>query len=136
MNEQISFNDSVTVAKHSFRTDRNNNPAAFTTDIAKEAGLILNEDYTAGEPFPPPSSLVTAKLLKDPIDTTIKVINKIGFRTSAGVARWAYINMPYFVWDCLPTPTKQMVIEDMYHHEGGTELLKLFYRASLIENNE
>ena len=34
-----------------FRTDRNNNPTAFTTSVAAEAGLILGTDYAVGDPF-------------------------------------------------------------------------------------
>lgn len=109
----------------SFRTDRNNNPTAFTTDVAHLGGLVLGVDYEVGDVFPR-GTLHTAKLLKDPIELTIKVINKIGFRTTLKQGRWTYINMPKFVWDGLLDEEKKMVIQDMYHFEGGTELEKLF----------
>lgn len=110
----------------SFRTDRNRNPAAFTVDIAKQAGLILGTDYVAGDPFPPPSTFVTAKLLGDPIQLTIRVIDTIGYYTKAGQARWTYIALPKFVWDSLTPNLKKEVIAFHYQHEGGTEMLGLF----------
>ena len=110
----------------SFRTDRNNNPAAFTVDIAKQAGLIEGTDYVAGDPFPAPSTLVTAKLLGDPVQLTIRVIDAIGYYTKWGQARWEYIAMPKFVWDSLDAPTKKRVIAFHYAHEGGVSLAPLF----------
>ncbi len=109
-----------------FRTDRNNNPAAFTTDIAAAAGLVLGKDYEVGDKFPDPSNLHTAKLLGDPIQLTIRVIDAIGYYTKAGAQRWTYIAMPKFVWDALEPPLKKRVIAFHYQHEGGTALAGLF----------
>ncbi len=108
------------------RTDANNNPAAFTTDIAKQAGLVLNVDYCAGDPFPTPSTLVTAKLLGDPIKTTIRVIDAIGYRTNAGAPRWTYICLPKFVWNAFSYEQKRDVIGYHYLNEAGTEMRHLF----------
>ncbi len=108
------------------RTDANNNPAAFTTDIAKQAGLILNVDYCAGDPFPAPSTLVTAKLLGDPIKTTIRVIDAIGYRTKSGAPRWTYICLPKFVWNSLTPDQKRDVVGYHYQNEGGTDMRGLF----------
>lgn len=33
------------------RTDRNSNPTAMTTDVAKTGGLVLGKDYVQGDPF-------------------------------------------------------------------------------------
>lgn len=116
----------------SFRTDRNNNPAAFTTDIAREAGLVLGTDYEQGDPFVvpvrgmPPITLYTAKLLGDPIALTIHVIDKIGYYTNTGIERWTYIALPKFVWDSLTPELKKAVIGFHYQHEGGIELKGLF----------
>ena len=41
-----------------FRTDRNNNPTAFTTGIAEDALLVKGKDYEVGDAFPPPSLLL------------------------------------------------------------------------------
>src|SRR6185369_3515383 len=98
----------------SFRTDRNNNPAAFTTDIAKEAGLELNVDYCVGNKFPDPSNLYTAKLLGNPLEVTIKVIDKIGYYTKHGQPRWTYIAIPKFVWDMALYATKKKIIQFHY----------------------
>ena len=116
----------------SFRTDRNNNPAAFTTAIAHEAQLIEGVDFAQGEPFTVSGSLTsssqyfTAKLLKDPIETTIKVIDKIGFYTKGGQIRWTYIGIPKWIWDSLTHDVKVQTIGFMYQHEGGTEMKGLF----------
>lgn len=121
-----------------FRTDANNNPTAFTTDIAKEAGLVEGVDYVVGEGFEingsatsGPRTLYTAKLLGDPIALTIRVIDAIGFYTKGGAQRWIYIAMPHFIWhnllpDSISGPGKRDVIGFMYQREGGTEMRNLF----------
>jgi hypothetical protein len=108
------------------RTDDNLNPAAFTTDLAKQAGLVEGVDYVAGTPFPAPSQLVTAKILGDPVQTTIRLIDAVGYYTHAGAERWVYIAIPRFVWDTLTAPQKRDVIGFHYQHEGGTAMRGLF----------
>lgn len=111
----------------SFRTDRHNNPTAFTTDLARQAGLINGIDYVDGEPFEAGGhQYKTAKLLKDPIDTTIRLIDHISFYTIGGNQRWVYIAIPSNLWVTLTKRQKVSVIEFMYHREGGTELQDLF----------
>lgn len=114
------------------RADRNMNPAAFTTEIALSAGLVAGQDFVLGDPFTEhivneaPKTYYTARLLKDPILTTIQVIDAIGFQTKHGGQRWVYINMPKFVWDSLSDHLKAQVVLYMYKHEGGTEMMHLF----------
>jgi hypothetical protein len=108
------------------RTDEHNNPTAFTTDVAKTAGLTLGVDYEVGRPFQDNAKMFTAKILLNPIEVTLRVIDKIGFYNKQGAQRWVYIAMPKFVWDGLPRETKVRVLGFMYQHEGGTELRKLF----------
>lgn len=107
------------------RTDRHNNPTAFTTDVAKTAGLKEGVDYTVGDSFGG-GKYATAKLLGDPIDTTIKVIDKIGFQTQAGKPRWDYIDLEKSQWDSLDYNKKKEVIKRMYQREGGSQLNNLF----------
>jgi hypothetical protein len=110
-----------------FRTDRNRNPAAFTIHVAKEAGLVYGTDYVQGDVFQADGFfLYTAKLLGDPVELTVRVIDKVGFYTQKGAQRWIYIAIPPFVWTALDAATKARVIGFMYHHEGGTEMLGLF----------
>lgn len=45
------------------RTDRHSNPTAFTTDIAKQAGLVEGKDYSVGDAFGDNGQYNTAKLL-------------------------------------------------------------------------
>jgi hypothetical protein len=108
------------------RTDDNNNPAAFTTEIAAQAGLVKGTDYIDGTPFPGPSTLVTAKLLGDPITITIRAIDAIGYYTKLGYPRWVYIALPKFVWDAMTAEQKRDVIGFHYQREGGTAMRRLF----------
>jgi hypothetical protein len=112
-----------------FRTDINRNPTAFTTDIAKEAGLILIVDYVKGNPFTSGgATYYTAHLLGDILALTIQVIDKIGFYTSGigNDVRWSYIAMPWKLWLSLTIRQKEYVIGQMYIVEGGTEMKSLF----------
>lgn len=111
----------------SFRTDRNNNPTAFTTDIATQGGLAFTTDYIEGDSFTVGiETYYTAKLLGDPLQLTIKVIDRIGFYNNIGSMRWSYIGMPPWIWNLLSIEQKIQVIKFMYQHEGGTELMPLF----------
>ena len=109
------------------RTDDNNNPTAFTTGIAMNAGLLLGTDYEVGTPFQ--SSGVTyntAKLLGDPVEITKRVIDKIGFLTKDGHPRWIYINVPKILWLHLTDDQKRITIGEMYRNEGGVAMRNLF----------
>ena len=118
------------------RTDRNNNPTAFTTDVAKTAGLVEGDgkDYIQGDPFTVetprgPQTYYTAKLLGDPIALTIKVLDQAGFYTHAGGERWTYIAIPGWLWDQQTQATKIRIIGFMYAHEGGVAMRHLFPAA-------
>lgn len=109
------------------RTDDHNNPTAFTTDVAASANLTLGTDYEQGSSFQVENkTYYTAKLLGDPLELTIKVIDAIGFRTKSGHERWVYINFPHFVWLQLSVDLKKDVIGWMYQQEGGTAMRHLF----------
>lgn len=109
------------------RTDRHNNPTAFTTDIARTAGLTVGVDYTEGDEFKIGTMIFhTARLLRDPVGTTIKVIDKISFYTKTGSQRWIYVGLPQDLWLSLTKGEKMSVIKFMYSHEGGSELKGLF----------
>lgn len=108
------------------RTDDNNNPAAFTIDIAYQAGLVYGSDFVNGTTFPFPSTLITAKLIGDPISQTIRVIDTVGYRTKAGYPRWTYICLPDFVWRVLTFEQKRDVVGYHYQNEGGIAMKELF----------
>lgn len=113
----------------SYRTDEHNNPTAFTTDIARISGLVEGIDYTAGEPFTAgDKTYFTARILGNPIDTTLGVIDAIGFYTTgpAHNQRWSYIAMPKRVWDSLSRDLKVYVLSVMYLREGGVGMWGLF----------
>jgi hypothetical protein len=112
-----------------FRTDINRNPTAFTTDVAQEAGLIYNIDYTRGNPFTiGTETYYTAFILGDILATTIKVIDSIGFYTGAmgSETRWSYIGIPYKLWLSFTLKQKEFTIGLMYMIEGGTDMTSLF----------
>ncbi len=114
------------------RTDDHRNPTAFTTDVAKTAGLVEGIDYERGAPFSVEIGngqklvLYTAKLLLNPIETTLRVLDAAGFYTQHGQPRWIYIGIPKFIWDTLDRATKVKTIGFMYSHEGGTAMKSLF----------
>lgn len=111
----------------SWRTDRDNNPAAFTTDVARQVGLVQETDYTLGAPFSIAGrQYFTAKLLGDPVALTIQVIDAVGYYTTHGIPRWSYISMPRFIWDSLTPDQKRDVIGFHYEKEGGEEMRGLF----------
>jgi len=108
------------------RTDENRNPTAFSTDLARQAGLMAGVDYASGTRFPSPSNLFTARILGDPIEVTIRLIDAVGYYTSAGGQRWVYIAIPHFIWNGLTHDQKRDVIGFQYAHEGGTAMRDLF----------
>lgn len=108
-----------------YRTDRNNNPTAFTTAIARQAGLTEGIDFIVGESFDNDKQF-TAKLLGDPIAITLRVIDKIGFVTKEGKPRWVYINIFSLLWRTFSQEQRKLTVHEMYKNEGGTELEKLF----------
>lgn len=114
------------------RTDSHNNPTALTTDVAAEARLILGVDYTRGDSFTYTANgvvhtLFTARLIGDPVGITSRLIDKIGFYTSTGSARWTYMGkFPHFIWLQFTPAQKRDVIGYMYANEGGTTMRHLF----------
>lgn len=115
-----------------FRTDRHNNPTAFTTAVARDFGLVPGVDYVEGDTFPNNPNLRTAKLLGDPIATTIKGIDRGGFYTASGKPRWTYTNSISGVnnWKNLTYGQKAAIIAQMYKHEGGNGQLLSPYMGS------
>ena len=111
------------------RTDDNNNPTAFTTDLAAQAGLVLSVDYENGTTFPDTgktSRLVTAKIIGDPIAVTCKLIDAVGYFTKTGQPRWVYIALPRWVWNSLSQAQRVDIIGWHYQHEGGIAMRSLF----------
>lgn len=127
---KIGFNQegsaSLNAQKSGMRTDRHNNPTAFTTDIAKIAGLQEGVDYIKGDPFSG-GKYYTATLLGDPVDTTIKVIDKIGFYTQSGKQRWIHTAMSQSQWNRLSYTEKKKVIQKMYQAEGNQGALTQYF---------
>ncbi len=127
LGKPISFNKVGTdTKKGAMRTDRHNNPTAFTVDVAKTAGLVEGRDYEAGDPFPNNPRLRTAKIIGDPVKQTIKVIDRIGFYTQSGQPRWTHTAISNDQWQRMTTSQKAQVIKEMYKKEGGTALQNIF----------
>ncbi len=107
------------------RITDNNNPTAMTTDAAAAMGLVQGIDYTQGSPFTGKDgkTYYTAKLLGDPIATTIKAIDNGGFYTASGQPRWYDVPQldPNMVanWGNLSMSDKSSVVQQLYQGEGG-----------------
>lgn len=112
-------NDKKVSVGTGMRTDRHNNPTAFTIDIAKQAGLVEGVDYEVGDAFPNNPNQKTALLIGDPVEKTINVIDKIGFFTQGGKQRWTHTAMSRKQWDALSPEAKKQVIREMYKREGN-----------------
>lgn len=98
-----------------------------TTDVAKSLGLVEGVDYVQGDKFPGNSNLYTAKLLGDPLSTTIKALdaaasspNQQAFYTNSGKQRWSYIGISDSQWLSMSADQKKQVIAQMYKSEGGS----------------
>lgn len=109
------------------RTDRHNNPTAFTTDVARQAGLREGIDYVAGDQFPNNPNAKTAKLLGNPVDSTIKVIDRVGFHTQGGQQRWTHTAMSPQKWAGLSYNQKKDIVKQMYQREGNKGALNKFF---------
>jgi hypothetical protein len=109
------------------RTDANQNPTAFTTALASQAGLILHQDYEIGDQFQENGlTYYTARLLGDPVELTVKVIDKLGFFTGSMQQRWSYIAIPHWLWLAQTPEKKRSIIGQMYVREGGVAMRSLF----------
>lgn len=104
-----------------YRTDRHNNPTAFTVDVAKQAGLVEGVDYEVDTALQ--NGFPTAKLLGDPFEKTIEVIDKIGFYTKSGAPRWTHTAIPQMEWQSMNNEQKKSFVVSMYQKEGGTGVL-------------
>ncbi len=86
-------------------------------------GLTQGVDYVQGDPFTTASgqTLYTAKLLGDPIETTIRGLDNAGLYTVSGAPRWSYLDkIPDAKnWDNLDYDQKVEVVKQMYKFEGG-----------------
>ena len=110
------------------RTERNNNPTAMTTDVAKSLWLVLGVDYEVWDPFTTASgqTLYTARLLWDPIETTIKALdnwarnpNTHAFYTARWGKRWTHTAMSDEAWLALSNEQKREIVYQMLQREWG-----------------
>lgn len=105
------------------RADRHNNPTAMTTAAAKAMGLTEGVDYTVGDKFVSDTGREywTAKFLGDPVETSIKAIDKGTFSTSSG-NRWSYLDGAKMNthWKGLSRAEKAALIEEMRKYENGS----------------
>ena len=108
------------------RTERNNNPTAMTTDVAKSLWWVEGVDYVQWDSFQTADwkTLYTAKLLGDPIETTIKLLDtaastwRWAFYTKGWAQRWSHTAMSDAEWLKLTPEEKQNVVLKMLQREG------------------
>ena len=108
------------------RTERNNNPTAMTTDVAKTLWLVEWVDYVQWDPFSTSSwTLYTAKFLWDPIETTIKALDTAvanwtwAFYTQSWKQRWTHTAMSNEERSALSDEEKRQVVLNMLQREWG-----------------
>jgi len=120
------------------RTERNNNPTAMTTDVAKMLGWVLGVDYEVWDSFVTGSwtTLYTAKLIGDPVETTIRLIDRWiangidPFYRANWQGRWSYISSIWITkdkWSKMTYDEKAEVIKKMLQHEWGSMENMLYY---------
>ena len=109
------------------RTERNNNPTAMTTDVAKSLWGVEWEDYVQWDSWTNDKwqTFYTAKLLGDPIETTIRLLDRAAetgrwaFYTKAWWQRWTHTAMSDADWLKLSPEEKQWVVLKMLQREWG-----------------
>lgn len=125
------------------RTERNNNPTAMTTDVAKMLWWELGVDYEIWDAFTTADgkTLYTAKLIGDPIETTIRLIDRWiangidPFYRANWQGRWSYISKIWVTkekWVNMSPSEKADVIAKMLQHEWGSMENMLYY----VENKK
>lgn len=124
--------------KATMRTERNNNPTAMTTDVAKMLWWELGVDYEIWDAFTTADgkTLYTAKLIGDPIETTIRLIDRWiangidPFYRANWQPRWSYISKIWVTkdkWLNMSSSEKADVIAQMLKHEWGSMENMLYY---------
>jgi hypothetical protein len=129
---------SVWTWKAESRTERNNNPTAMTTDVAKSLWMVEWVDYVQWDSFKDKkrNTLYTAKLLGDPIQTTIDAFNAAAsrwtpiFYTQWWAQRRSHTAMSNEEWLALSDEQKAWVIAQMLQREGG----QMWDMAYYVEN--
>lgn len=129
------------------RTERNNNPTAMTTDMAKMLGWVLGVDYEIWDEFVTQDNrtLYTAKLIGDPIETTIKLIDRWianwidPFYRSNWQARWTYIWKLWLsksIWSKMSHDQKVKAVYNMLKHEGWSMENMAYYVENANKKSE
>ena len=117
------------------RTERNNNPTAMTTDVAKSLWLVEWEDYVKWDSFKDKNwnTLYTAKFLNDPVETTIKALDNWAnsssthaFYTAGGDQRRSHTAMSDNEWLAKTPEQKQETVLKMLQREGW-DITKMTY---------
>jgi hypothetical protein len=139
-----------------YRTERHNNPTAFTTDLAKQAGLVEGVDYEIGDAFYDVGDKLglstmeeaiaekrktgeeikkynTARIKKDDwFEVTKKLIDKVGFYDQNGGPRWSYIDKLFSggnantIWNESDDEGKLKILKKMYGKETPSKYGGLF----------
>ena len=120
------------------RTERNNNPTAMSTDVAKMLWGVLGVDYEIWDSWTSADWRVyyTAKLIGDPIETTIRLIDRWiangidPFYRANWQGRWSYISkigITKAKWQQMSPAEKAEIIKKMLQYEGGSMENMLYY---------
>ena len=130
----------------SMRTERNNNPTAMTSDVARSLWWVEGVDYEVWDSWTNSKgqTYYTARLIGDPIQKTIELLDRAAeswrwaFYTKAGWQRWTYTAMSDAQWLALDYDEKVNKVLDMLKHEWGNINNMSYYvdskNAQLNEN--
>lgn len=120
----------------SYRTERNNNPTAMITDYAKMLWGVLWEDYEIGDSFLDSkwNKLYTAKLIGDPIEKTIELLDRWLANWLPNIfVWWSYAQELWLnnnVWKNATDWEKRKIIEKMLKREWGSMANMAYYKQS------
>lgn len=117
------------------RTERNNNPTAMITDYAKMLWGVLWEDYEIGDSFISESwaTLYTAKLIGDPVEKTIELLDRWLAKWMNIFSGWSYaadLWLTNEVWANADEKKKREIVEKMLKHEWGSLENMSYYREN------
>ena len=148
------FTTSGYTSRDGMRTDRNNNPTAFTVGslIANKTGLVEGVDYEVGDQFADGSNNYTARFLGDPVEVTIKAFDNMAsqwipvhsgrsyfvvynpekwtFWTTANRDVEAPNKITAEVWKWLTDGQKIQVVDAIYKREWGNGSLMQWWATN------
>lgn len=134
MQVQMRGMSGVRVGLGAMRTDRNNNPIAAAVRAGSKNAFTKALDaagvaWTYGDAFPGDASMVTIKVLGDPMAGARAILSGstalqdwyVNHTGAAVPAKYGVSNNAQFA--ALPVETQNAIVAEIYSHEGGSGVL-------------